>query len=187
VFAREHLAQPWLRGDREAMRVLVSTRQGAVSARTSAINHLKGLVVNSPEELRKQLRPLATMDLIRHCAHLRSSGGRSTESRVTVMAIRSAARRILALGAEADELEAELRADRRQGRASPARGGWCWRSDRRADPLRLVARWQGPFRSGLRFVGRRGAYPSLVRPDGPVPPQPRRRGACQARETTGVG
>ncbi len=108
VFAREHLAQPRLRGDREAMSVLVSTRQGAVAARTSAINHLKDLVVKAPEELRQELRPLATMDLIRQCASMRTSSSRATECRATVMAMRSAARRILALGAEADELEAEL-------------------------------------------------------------------------------
>lgn len=117
AFGRDHLAQPRLRGDREAMRVLVSTRQGAVSARTSAINLLKELVVNAPEDLRKQLRPLATPELVRHCAHMRTSSCRTTEYRVTVLAMRSAARRILALGAEAADLEAEL--EQIVGRVAP--------------------------------------------------------------------
>jgi transposase len=38
---RGHLAQPRARGDREAVRVLLITRRGAIRARTKAINHLK--------------------------------------------------------------------------------------------------------------------------------------------------
>lgn len=48
ALGREHLAQPRQRGDREAIRVLVTTRQSAMQARTCAINHLKALVVNAP-------------------------------------------------------------------------------------------------------------------------------------------
>ena len=43
------------RGDREALRVLLATRQGAVVARTCAINQLKALIVGAPEELRAEL------------------------------------------------------------------------------------------------------------------------------------
>ncbi|WP_336213284.1 IS110 family transposase [Nonomuraea sp. LPB2021202275-12-8] len=39
VLASEHLIQPRRRGEREALRVLLATRQGAVSATTAAINH----------------------------------------------------------------------------------------------------------------------------------------------------
>jgi hypothetical protein len=56
ALAREHLAQPRCRGGREAVRVLLVTRRGAVRARTKAINHLKALVVTAREELRHQLR-----------------------------------------------------------------------------------------------------------------------------------
>jgi transposase len=44
---REHLAQPRARGEREAVRVLLITRRGAIRARTKAINHLKALVVTA--------------------------------------------------------------------------------------------------------------------------------------------
>src|SRR4051812_1704860 len=54
ALAREHLAQPRCRGEREAVRVLLITRRGAVRARTKAINHLKALVVTAREELRHQ-------------------------------------------------------------------------------------------------------------------------------------
>jgi transposase len=52
---REHLAQPRGRGEREAVRVLLTTRRGAVRARTQAINQLKALVVSAGEPLRRQL------------------------------------------------------------------------------------------------------------------------------------
>jgi hypothetical protein len=39
ALGREHLAQPRRRGDREAIRVLLVTRRGAMRARTKAINH----------------------------------------------------------------------------------------------------------------------------------------------------
>ncbi len=52
----EHLIDPRRRGQREALRVLVSTRASAVVARTRAINHLKALIVSAPEALRAELR-----------------------------------------------------------------------------------------------------------------------------------
>src|SRR5512142_1726373 len=59
ALSREHLAQPRQRGDREAMRVLLSTRAGTIRARTKAICQLKALIVSAPEQLRNQLRPAA--------------------------------------------------------------------------------------------------------------------------------
>jgi hypothetical protein len=51
--AREALTQerpmaPRRRGDRQALRVLLTTRQGAVTARTCALNQLKALIVGAP-------------------------------------------------------------------------------------------------------------------------------------------
>ena len=51
---------PRARGDREALRVLETTRQGAQTARIAAINALKALVVTAPVDLRDQLRTLTT-------------------------------------------------------------------------------------------------------------------------------
>jgi transposase len=72
ALGRDHLAQPRRRGDREAIRVLLTTRHSAMGARTCAINHLKALVVNAPQRLREQLRALATDQLLARCARLRS-------------------------------------------------------------------------------------------------------------------
>jgi len=108
ALTREHLAQPRCRGDREAVRVLLVTRRGAMRARTRAINHLKALVVTAREELRHQLRGLDTDELVTRCARLRTLPAHSVEHRATVIALRHTARRVLALEAEANDLETEL-------------------------------------------------------------------------------
>jgi transposase len=105
---REHLAQPRARGDREAIRVLLITRRGAIRARTKAINHLKALVVTAREELRHQLRNTPTDELVYRCSRLRTLPSHSSEHRATVLALRHTARRILALEAEANDLESEI-------------------------------------------------------------------------------
>jgi len=105
---RDHLAQPRARGEREAIRVLLITRRGAMRARTKAINHLKALVVTAREELRHQLRNTPTDELVYRCARLRTLPSHSAEHRATVLALRHTARRILTLEAEANDLETEL-------------------------------------------------------------------------------
>jgi transposase len=108
ALSREHLAQPRCRGDREAVRVLLVTRRGAMRARTRAINQLKALVVTAREGLRHQLRGLHTDELVTRCAHLRTAPSHSAEHRATVIALRHTARRALALEAEANDLQSEL-------------------------------------------------------------------------------
>jgi transposase len=108
ALTRDHLAQPRRRGDREAMRVLLTTRESALRARTRAICHLKHLVVNAPEDLRRGLQPLSTAALLERCAQLRCSTAVSAEQQYTIVALRSTARRALALETEAAELEAQL-------------------------------------------------------------------------------
>jgi transposase len=111
--AREALTQerptmPRRRGDREALRVLLATRQGAVVARTCAINQLKALIVGAPEELRAELRGRNTSSQVTYCALLRNRPARSLEHRMTIRALRSTAQRVQVLAAEAAELEGEM-------------------------------------------------------------------------------
>jgi transposase len=68
ALAQQHLAAPRRRGDREALRVLLATRQGVVTARTCAINQLKALIVGAPEELREELRGRNTSVQVAYCA-----------------------------------------------------------------------------------------------------------------------
>jgi transposase len=74
-----------------------------------AIGQLKSLIVTAPEGLRSSLRRRGEGDLLERCARLRICASHSVEHRMTVRALRSTARRALALEAEATELEAELR------------------------------------------------------------------------------
>ncbi len=108
ALAQERLTAPRRRGDREALRVLMATRQGAVTARTCAINQLKALIVGAPEELRAELRGRGTSGQVAYCAALRDRSGRSLEHRMTVRALRSTARRVQLLATEAAELEVEI-------------------------------------------------------------------------------
>jgi transposase len=108
ALAREHLAQPRRRGDREALRVLLTTRDDATRARTKAVCQLKDLLVNAPERLRRPLQGLSTAALVEHCARLRTTAAQSVELRSTVLALRTTARRALSLEAEVAELDSHL-------------------------------------------------------------------------------
>ncbi|MGW7614227.1 IS110 family transposase [Streptomyces sp. NPDC054766] len=108
ALSAEHLIQPRVRGEREALRVLLVTRQGAVLASTAAINQLKNLIVSAPDDLRAELRKLKRPAQISHCAQLRDRPAQCVERRMTVRALRSTAQRIKALQAEAKELEEEI-------------------------------------------------------------------------------
>lgn len=108
ALTRDHLAAPRARGDREAMRVMLAARQGAVVSRTKAIGQLKALIINAPEALREQLRRGTTDQQLDRCSRLRTLPSHSVEHRATVRAIRAVARRALFLEAEAAEHESEL-------------------------------------------------------------------------------
>ena len=110
--AREALSQPRLAapraaGEREALRVLINTREGAVLARTAAINQLRALIVAAPEPLRASLRNLSFSELVARCARLRP-GARGATTRASALALRSTARRIQALSTEARQLTREI-------------------------------------------------------------------------------
>jgi transposase len=108
ALSTEHLIQPRLRGEREALRVLLVTRHGAVLACTAAINQLKGLIVSAPDDLRAELRKLKGPAQITRCAQLRDRPAHGVEHRMTARALRSTAQRVQALQTEAKALENEI-------------------------------------------------------------------------------
>ena len=105
---QDRLAIPRRRGEREALRVLLTTRRCATLARVAAIGQLKALIVGAPEELRAELRGRSTSSQVASCATLRQRPTRSLEHRATVRALRATAARIQLLQDEADQLQAEL-------------------------------------------------------------------------------
>lgn len=108
ALSREHLARPRLRGEREALRVLLATRDSAVRSKRAAILLLKALLVSAPPSLREGLRGLATREQLARAARLRISPMLSSEQRATTITIRASARRALALEDEATELQREV-------------------------------------------------------------------------------
>ena len=104
IMGRSWPAVPRARGGREALRVLVNTRQGALTAKVAAINHLKALLVTAPVELRDQLRGLTTTALVAKCSAFRPGSQPRTELTATKQALRSLARRIRALTTEITDL-----------------------------------------------------------------------------------
>jgi transposase len=108
VLVRDRLGTPRRRGEREALRVLLTTRRSATLARVAAIGQLKALIVGAPEELRAELRGQPTSHQVVYCARLRERPSRSLEHRATVRALRATAQRIQFLQAEANQLQAEL-------------------------------------------------------------------------------
>ena len=102
------LVEPRRRGEREAVRVLLATRNGAVVARTKALNHLQALVVTAPSRLRSRLDGLTGTQLGRQAARLRLRADLPIEDQATIRAMRACARRMLVCEKEAAELETEL-------------------------------------------------------------------------------
>jgi transposase len=90
------------------LRSLLVCREGAVRARTAALNELRALLVSGPAGLRERLQGLTRARLIAACAALRPAASAQPEHAACALALRSLARRVRALSEEADTLEREL-------------------------------------------------------------------------------
>jgi transposase len=108
VLGQDRPALPRRRGEREALRALLTTRRSATTARVAAVGQLKALIVGAPEELRAELRGQPTSRQVAYCAGLRERPARSLEHRATIRVLRATAQRIQFLAAEAEQLQAEL-------------------------------------------------------------------------------
>jgi transposase len=93
----------------EAIRVLHTTRAGAVKARTATINELRALLITAPADLRDRMRGLTAAALAATCARLRPTGDTADPQVAVRAALRSLARRYQALTAEIADLDAQLR------------------------------------------------------------------------------
>ncbi|WP_327039060.1 IS110 family transposase [Micromonospora maris] len=96
-------------GPVEAIRALRVARQGAVKARTAAINQMRGLVAAAPEALRAQLTKLSTAVLINRCAALTIDPTRLADpEQATAAALAGLARRVTPLTEEITTLDRQL-------------------------------------------------------------------------------
>jgi transposase len=108
VLGANKVARPRADGTREALRALVTTREGAIAARRAALNQLRALIVSCPEPLRGELRALTRARLLARCAGLRRAQRSRAELAGTTLALRACARRIRAASAEERELKGAI-------------------------------------------------------------------------------
>jgi transposase len=106
--AGRSLATPRASGDREALRVLLATREGAVATRRAGLNQLRAPIVCAPDRLRERLRGLRKDALVRSCSQLRPRRTDTPQRFATLLALRSCARRVEQASREAHELERQL-------------------------------------------------------------------------------
>ena len=95
------------KGEVEMIRMLKSTKDSAVKARTQTINQMKALVLTAPAELREMLDGLTTSALAKRCRNFRTSRLRDPKA-AAKYALRSLACRYRQLSVEVRNLEAEI-------------------------------------------------------------------------------
>jgi len=108
VLAAKRPAIPRASGEREALRALVATREGAVNARTAALCQLRDLIITAPEPLRGELRGLSRARLLNHLTATRPDRRQDPSLRGTHLALKALARRIQQLTTEERELAREI-------------------------------------------------------------------------------
>ena len=102
------LANPRTGGAREALRVLLATREQAVQVRRVGLNQLRALLVTAPDPLRQRLSGLPRTRLALRCAALRPTAALGEQERATLLALRLCARRVITANRETDTLEREI-------------------------------------------------------------------------------
>jgi transposase len=107
ALASETHALPRAGERREALRLLLIARRGAVDVRREALTQLRAVIVTAPDPLREQLRRLSLGKLLDRCARLRRTTAATDELAVRLV-LRSLARRVQAATSEADLLEREI-------------------------------------------------------------------------------
>jgi transposase len=108
ALATERPSTPRAGGERQALQALVAAREGAVNSKRAGLCQLRDLLITTPEPLRRELRPLTRARLLQRLAATRPHGQRDAELRGSLLALRSIARRVLALTVEERELAREI-------------------------------------------------------------------------------
>jgi transposase len=108
VLSGETLALPREGQEREALRLLLVARRGAVDVRREALVQLRSVIVTAPDDLRSELRGLPAGRLIQRCSRFRRSSSRTPDAHATALVLRTLARRVQAATEEAAELQTEI-------------------------------------------------------------------------------
>ena len=108
ALSQQRPATPRAGGERQALQALVAAREGAVNAKRAGLCQLRDLLITTPEPLRSELRPLTRARLLQRLAATRPHSRPDAELRGSLLALRSIARRVLALTAEERELARQI-------------------------------------------------------------------------------
>jgi len=109
VLEQKRPATPRSNGEREALRVLMAAREGAVNAKRAALCQLRDLLITTPEPLRSEFRTLSRARLLSRLAQTRPHRHHDPELRGTLLALRALARRIQQLTGEERELAQQIK------------------------------------------------------------------------------
>jgi len=109
ALSAQRLAQPRSDGSREALRILLTARAQATTARTAAVNTLKALILGAPDDLRRQLRSLSTPRQASRCRSLRVHPSQPIAEQVLRAELRRLATHIGAWDTELRANKAQLR------------------------------------------------------------------------------
>jgi transposase len=110
ALSRTKLGTPRQGGDRQSLSVLLAARRSAVTACTKAQQQLFSLVIAAPEPIRARFRGQKLPAMLKSAVQLRVHPSWDLETTTTVTTLRSLARRVQALYAEAAEHEKAIRA-----------------------------------------------------------------------------
>jgi transposase len=157
ALSAERLAQPRADGSREALRILLTARAQANTARTAAVNTLKALISGAPDDLRGQLRGLSTPRQASRCRGLRVHASQPVAGQV----LRTELRR---LAVHVGAWDKELRANKERLRQLAAQMMPVLPEQPGAGPMsaaQLLVSWSHPgrCRSEAAFAALAGASP----------------------------
>jgi transposase len=108
ALGNDELALPRAGQRREALRLLLVARRGAVEVRRRTLVQLRSVIVTAPDGLRDELQALPERRLLERCSHFRRSSSRPVDELAARLVLRTLARRIEAATTEAEQLEREL-------------------------------------------------------------------------------
>ena len=108
ALGKKRQSHPRSYGEREALRALVATREGALRAKRAGLCQLRALIVSCPEPLRSSLAPLTRARLLARLARLRPDSRGDLELRGTLISLRALALRVQTLTREERELKREI-------------------------------------------------------------------------------
>src|SRR5262249_32026608 len=103
ALASDKLALPRMGQRREALRLVLVARRGAIDVRRRGLVQLRSVIVTAPDPLREQLRALPERRLLERCSRFRRSSSCPVDELAAKLVLRTLARRIEAASAEAEQ------------------------------------------------------------------------------------